>query len=233
MKKKTFLIVGVVMLIIASVMGVFAIGMYENIEVLDPEKDAIETLDFRAGGDSKTVTLDEGEYTVWTDEDERVGSLSVTDVDGRSVFEWDKGETIRIDESGSAKRSYDKLGDLDIDERGSHTFETDERCTLYITEHHDFFEFFWSLGSFILIMIFIVPLGIGGIALIVIGVFSKDAQNRGRGYPPPPTNKNPPHQQRYQQNPPPPPTNKNPPHQQRYQQNPPPPPPEEKKNEYR
>ncbi|MFP4608863.1 MAG: hypothetical protein ACOCTR_02760 [Candidatus Natronoplasma sp.] len=175
MKEKILVLTGIAMLILASIGAFFAVGTFRDLDLLDPEEDALETLNFEGMSNSRNVTLDEGEYEIWTEEEKTVDSLRVTDGKGNSVFERDEGETISIDKPGSPERSYEKIGDLDIDEKENYTFETDERCTLYITEGHDFFDTFRSMIFFILLVAAIIFAAAIGIVLIVIGVSSKNS----------------------------------------------------------
>lgn len=146
----------------------------------DPENDAVETLTFDGSG-SKNVTLEEGDYEIWTEEEDDfgpgeediVGSLEVTDEEGNSVFERDEGETITIDKPGSGERAYEKVGNLNISESGEYTFETDERCILYVTESEPFFDSFTSILTWILVIGGSATIAIIGGLLLFLSWFNK------------------------------------------------------------
>ncbi|GEM_PF-5988952 len=147
------MVIGTILLVIGLTGIVFSIvqfgGLVEGL--LDPGEDALETLTFDEAG-SKNVMLEEGEYEVWREEGDDLGDLAVTDEEGNSVFQRDESQTITIDRPGSRERTYEKVGDLEIKERGNHTFETDESCTLYVTESRPFFDSFTSILFFIVVV---------------------------------------------------------------------------------
>ncbi len=173
------MVFGVVLLIIGSAGLVFsAVQMRDAAGNLpDPEKDAVETLNFDGGG-SKTVDLEEGEYEIWTDEQDdfeesNVGSLEVTDEEGNSVFERDESQSMTVDKPGSREKTYEKVGDLDIAERGTYTFETEEEATLYVTESLPFFDFFGSILITILVVIVSIIAAVLGGGLLIWGWLDK------------------------------------------------------------
>jgi len=182
MDRKKLAVVGAVLLVIGSIGLVFSLAQMGGVAEAfqDPENDALKTLNFDGEG-SKTVELEEGEYEIWTEEGEEIDTLDVTDEEGDSVFERDEGETITIDRPGSEERAYDKIGTLHIEERGEYTFETDERCTLYVTDHHPFFDLFGSMLLSILMLFGSIGLAIAGGGLLIWGwVLKKDCPYCGK-----------------------------------------------------
>jgi len=120
--------VGVILIILGIVSLIFGgIGVFDIIEGFEePSEVSIETVDLDQ--DIETVSLPEGEYEVWI-EGEEVIDLTVEDEEGNSVFQRDTTQSITID-----GRSYEKIGNLQIEEDGNYTFQSDQEGTIYITE---------------------------------------------------------------------------------------------------
>lgn len=173
-KRQTTIVIGIVLLIIGA--GGIAFSISQAGDVMmglpDPRDDALKTLDFGEAG-TKTVTLEEGKYEVWAEKGDNFSTLEVRDQEGISVFEQNEGETITIDRPGSDERSYEKVGEVDINEEGNYTFETDGSCTLYVTNDQPVFEFFGSLMISILVIVLSIVLVLVGVVLLVFGWFKK------------------------------------------------------------
>lgn len=168
MNQKTLFVVSIILLLIGSFGLTFSMTQIEDVRegLHDPENDALKTLEFE-GGESKTVDLEEGVYDIWTKERKEVDSLEVTDSQENSVYEQDRSQTITIDRPSSEERAYEKLGGIDINEDGEYIFETDERCTLYVTDDYSFLDFFKSLGSLIILIPVSIVLVITGLVLAI------------------------------------------------------------------
>lgn len=169
------MVIGIVLLIIGA--GGIAFSIAGTGDVMmglpDPENDALKTVNLD-GTESKTVTLEEGEYEIWAEEGDNVGPLDVTDEEGNSVFERSVGENITIDRPGSDERSYEKVGDLDINEEGNYTFETNQSCTLYVNENQPVFDFLGSVVILILVILISTVVLLSGIGLLIYSYVKKD-----------------------------------------------------------
>ncbi len=115
------IISGVVSLILGGVEIVSFIGGLE-----EPAEVSIETLDL--DDEPKTVFIPEGEYEVWIEGDE-IAELNVEDDEGNSVYQKEGTKSITIN-----GRSYEKIGNLNIEEDGDYTFRSDQESTIHITE---------------------------------------------------------------------------------------------------
>ncbi len=171
MNRKAILALGILSLVIGSAVLILNIGSFEDLqeELPDPKNDSLETLDFEGPEtEPKTIILQRGEYGIWTGEIENgIDRIDVTDREGVSVFEEDKSSTITIDMPEEDERVYEKLGDLNVTEEGSYTFQMDEGYKLYIMEKQSFFDIFGSIIAFIFLMSGSVGAVIGGLGLII------------------------------------------------------------------
>jgi len=178
-KGKIFIAIGILLIAGGLVLAVLGgQGLTDSIQ--DPSDIALKSLSFDGeNSESETIELDEGSYEIWVEgEDKEVRDLSVVSAeDGDSVFE----ETTISHSISIGGRSYEKVGDLEIPEKGNYTFTTEEECTLHVTEPiSGAFGLFRGLAF----------LGIGGISvvigiiLVVIGIKKKSKKDVP---PPPPT----------------------------------------------
>lgn len=168
------MVIGIVLLIVASAGIVLSMvqlgGLVEGLP--DPEGDALEKLSLDEAG-SRTVELEEGEYEVWREEGDDIGALEVKGEEGNSVFERHEGRTITIDRPDTGERSYEKVGNLDIDGGGAYTFQTDERCTLYVVESSPFLDSFTSILSWITVIGGSATLAVAGGLLLFLSLFDR------------------------------------------------------------
>lgn len=128
MKQKIYQVLGIIVVII-SILGILfgALGIFDIIEGFeDPSRVSIETLELE--DDPKTVYLTEGRYEVWVEGEEEIG-ITVEDEEENSVFQRDSTKSITVNE-----RSYEKIGNLQIEEDGNYNFRTDQVVTIHITE---------------------------------------------------------------------------------------------------
>ncbi len=158
-----------IVVVILSIGGMVYGGYTFYRSLGDPGRNSLEEVQFKgSGADSQNVTLEEGDYEVWVEgEDNLVKNLSVKDKNGDSVYERNTGHSISINE-----RSYEKMGDVDIEEKGTYTISTKESCTLHVTKPQ---------GSFVGIAkgFGIVLLGILGlVAAFFLYSFSKGGENQ-------------------------------------------------------
>ncbi len=169
-KEKLMAAAGLALLLI-SIAGIIFGGMNAFDSLGDPKKASLETLEFDSSRNSKSVTLEEGEYEIWVrGEDRDIKDLDVQDSNGDSVYQKNTGTSVSINE-----RSYEKMGNLDIGEDGTYTVKTEEDCTLHITEEplFDWMGFLKALGMLIGGIIGAI---IGGILLLFSGIMSSGSQ---------------------------------------------------------
>jgi len=126
--QRAYKVIGIILVILGVVALIFGgMGIFDIIEgIEEPSEVSIETV--YLDQETETLSLPEGEYEVWIEGDEVI-DLTVEDEEGNSVFQRDTTKSITID-----GRSYEKIGNLQIEEEGAYTFQSNQEGTIHITE---------------------------------------------------------------------------------------------------
>ncbi len=161
-KKKLLIIAGIILIVVGIFTSIVATqGVFDSFD--DPRKEAITTLNFEDERE-KTIELKEGTYQIWIKGEDIETELRIKNEEGEDIFEEaSQKETISV-----FSRTYERLGEVDIEEEVEYTFRVEEDMKIHLTSP---LSGVFDLLKYLVILVFgAIGLGIGVLLMILIFV---------------------------------------------------------------
>lgn len=161
-KKKLLMIAGIILIVVGISTSIVAIrGVFDSLD--DPREEAIKTLNFEDERE-KTIELKEGTHQIWIKGEDLEAELKIENEEGEDIFkEASKKETISV-----GSRTYERLGEVDIEDEGEYTFVVEEDIKIHLTSP---LSGVFDLLKYLVILVFgSIGLGIGVLLMILIFV---------------------------------------------------------------